>query len=539
MSYRKPLSLVLTFGLLLAVCGSSFSESLSQDQQTPAALPSSILEVMSKSRYADSTWSLLVQDLETGRVYHELNADVLSFTGSTRKLFSVGMALSELGPEHRRRTTVHRQGDINAGVLNGDLVLVTDGDLTFGGRRLGKDRLQFTDLDHNEANSLGSAILTPQDPLFALKQLAADVKAAGIQELSGEVVVDDRLFDTYRVPNGNLLITAMMLNENQIDVTLTPTQAGQSAALVYRPETAFFKVTSMVNTGVPGSEETVEFSGDRLASGLAGTGTVEGNLPSDYVAPITGLNSFVGTFRVEDPNAFARAAFIEALQAEGVAVKASASSGNPRKLLPPTFAWSEETEIAEHLSEPYSEIAQLILKVSLNQGANLSLTLFGLSQDERTLQGALLAERQALVEDFGLEKESFDFPSNGSGSPDSKASPRALVQFLVKMSQGPVAETYRKALPILGEDGSLAGSGVGLPGQGHVFAKTGTTVAPDDQGQLQLVAENYAGYIDTKSGRKVAYALMLNNAGPLDDIEVVVEVSQDLATISSILYESL
>ena len=36
------------------------------------------------------------------------------------------------------------------------------------------------------------------------------------------MVVDSRLFEPYRVPNGQLLITPTMLNENMVDVTVTP-----------------------------------------------------------------------------------------------------------------------------------------------------------------------------------------------------------------------------------------------------------------------------------------------------------------------------
>ena len=496
---------------------------------------------MAKPRYADATWSLLVTDVRTGLTFYQLNPDRLSFTGSTRKLFSVGMALNTLGVDRRQTTTVHRQGAVTgAGVLDGNLILVAGGDLVFGGRRIDANTIEVTDFDHNDANGLGTAILTPQDPLFALNQLAAEVKASGINSVSGEVAVDDRLFQSYRVPNGNLLITPMMLNENQIDVTVTPTQVGQAASLVYRPLTGFFEVVGQVMTTAAGSESTVEFSGDRLTSGVGGTGTVDGNIPIDYAAPLSSIADFVGTFRVEDPNPFARTAFIEALERNGVTVAANPVADNPSTILPSGFSYSDSTLVAGYDSAPFSETAKLILKVSLNQGANLSLSLFGLENEQHTVDGSLEAERQTLVEEFGIDPTQFDFPTNGSGSPDSQAAPRAIVKLLIGMTSTPVAAEYEAGLPILGVDGSLANTGVDLPGKGHVFAKTGTTLAPDSEGVLQLKAQNLAGYIETRSGRKVAYALMVNDAGPVDDIETDVGgVFQDEAEISSILYELL
>lgn len=80
-----------------------------------------------------------------------------------------------------------------------------------------------------------------------------------------------------------------------------------------------------------------------------------------------------------------------------------------------------------------------------------------------------------------------------------------------------------------------------LPAKGHVFAKTGTTIAPGDDGEtLQLKAQNLAGYIETKSGRLVAYALMVNDAGPVEAIEEdVAAVLTDEALISNVIYENL
>lgn len=534
---RIKLSLLALALYALASCGGA-STSTTAPQLDPA-IPVGIQAIMAKPRYAEATWSLLVTDLDSGESFYALNPDRLSFTGSTRKLFSVGLALNTLGPDFRTTTTVQRLGPVDpAGSLNGDLVLVAGGDLTFGGRRSSPDVIEFTNFDHNDANNLGTAILTPQDPLFGLDQLAAQVRSSGITAVTGEVAIDDRLFQPYRVPNGNLLVTPIMVNENQVDVTLTPTQTGQPAAFDYRPRTAAFTLTSTVVTNTP---ETVEFSNDRLVecAGVPGcSGTVQGDLPSGYVAPLSGIGSYVGTFRVEDPAAFARTAFIEALQRQGIAVQAPVVAANNSTLLPLDYPAS--AQVAAFRSAPYAQDARLILKVSLNLGANLALSLFGLSQGQRTIEGSLAVEREALVRDFGLDPSQFEFPTNGSGSPDSQASPRALVGFLVGMARTPVARTFQDALPVLGVDGSLATTGTTLPGRGHVFAKTGTTVGPGEDGTPQLVAQNLAGYIETRSGRRVAYALLVNNAGALEDFETDIgEVFQDEATISSLIYENL
>ena len=533
----KTLNGLVVLILVSSLVGCDSTNNDNPDQSGPLPIPDGIQQIMEKPRYADATWSLLVTDLETGETFYQLNPDLLSFTGSTRKIFSVGLALNALGADARQVTRVHRQGEMdNAGNLNGNLVLVAAGDLAFGGRRIGQDSLAFTQLDHNEANGLGAAVLTPQDPLFALDALAADIKASGVNAITGDIAVDDRLFEFYRVPNGQLLITPMMLNENQIDVSITPTQSGQAGNLSYRPETSFFSVVNQTMTSV---KETIKFSGDRHTYGVGDVGIVQGQIPIDYDAPIIGGNTYVGTYKAEDPNSFARSAFIDALVRNGVTVSANPVSPNPTGILPASFDYSASTLVASFESAPYSETAKLILKVSLNLGANTALSLFGLEQGVRTVDEALAAERRALIE-FGLDPESFDFPTNGSGSPDSRATPVALTQWLTELTKTPVAAAFKDGLPILGVDGSLEGAGENLPGKGHVFAKTGTTVLPTaDPKYLDLVAQNIAGYIETQSGRNVAFALILNDVGLIESVTEVVPVMQDQAAIASLIYESL
>jgi D-alanyl-D-alanine carboxypeptidase/D-alanyl-D-alanine-endopeptidase (penicillin-binding protein 4) len=394
--------------------------------------------------------------------------------------------------------------------------------------------VQYTNFDHNDANNLDTAILTSQDPLRGLNDLARQVRAAGIRSVSGDVVVDDRLFEAYRVPNGNLLVSPILVNENMIDVSVTPARPGQPARVDWRPKTPAFRVAASVATVAAGKPDAVTLSDKGLVNCIGSNGcagTVAGTIPAGYKAPLSGSTTFVRTFRIEDPPSFARIAFIQALQRAGVTVRAPLLQPNAReKLIGLTL--QPGNRIGEFVSPPYAEAAKLILKVSLNLGANLSLSLFGVDNDTRTIDGALAAERKTLV-GMGVAATEFAFPTNGSGSPDSQAAPRAVVQLLTAMAKGPNAAPYHAGLPILGVDGSLAGTGTKLPAKGHVFAKTGTTL--DATG---LKAQTLAGYIDAKSGRKLAFALFVNNAGPVKQLEDVAQVFADEATITNVIYGS-
>jgi D-alanyl-D-alanine carboxypeptidase len=498
-------------------------------------LPSAIRAIIDAPRYSGAIWGLRAIDLSSGATTTAYGPDSLFFTGSVRKLFSVGLALNALGVDYRFETPVYRLGELGAdGTLHGDLVLVASGDLTLGGRTTADGRIAFTNFDHTEANSLGSAILTETDPLSGLDSLARQVAQSGIKAIAGDVIIDDRLFDHFRVPNGNVLITPIIVNDNLIDVTILPAEAGQPAKVDWRPKTAAFTVSSEVKTVAAGEPMEIALE---VSPGEPKVGIVKGQIPVGYRPSLPGVATLVQTFSIADPTLFARTAFIEALERAGVSVTA-APGANPGEKLPPDSSYATSAEVARFTSPPYSEYAKLILKVSHNLGANLSLALFGLTKGARTVETELAAERNTLVTEYGLPPDGFDFPTNGSGSPDSRATPGAVTGLLAAMRKTKASEAYFDALPALGVDGSLATIGIDppnptiAPAVGRVFAKTGTTI-----GDGRLKAQVFAGYIQSRAGKMLAYVVYVNDVAPIGSIADVIKVFSDEGEISAILYD--
>ena len=54
--------------------------------------------------------------------------------------------------------------------------------------------------------------------------------------------------------------------------------------------------------------------------------------------------------------------------------------------------------------------------------------------------------------------------------------------------------------------------------------------------QLTLVANTLGGYIDTVSGKRVAFAVFVNNV-PIEGIEDVIESNDDLGEIGTKIFE--
>jgi len=525
---------LLAFGVVLTGCD--------KNNDGTDDIPEEILQIFEKPLYSEAVWSFRVIDEESGEVIYDLDSDKELIIASVRKLYSVGVSLNELGSDHIFVTPVHRQGDVDgAGVLNGDLILAAEGDMTMGGRRNPDGTMAIVNFDHNGANALGNAELTEPNPLAGYESLAKQVFDSGIKEITGEIIIDDRLFEPFEFRN-EYNVRPIFVNDDLVDVIMNPNEPGEPASVEQRPVTQAFEVESGLLTAGVGEEVDVLFSPEELdCIGEPNcTGSVTGELPIDFVPPFTNTFPYIQTFRINEPSNFARTVFIEELIKAGVAVSASVIGINPTGSLPPQDSYTEDTKVAELLSLPYSEYVKLILKVSYNIGADMALMLYGLTQGVTTLNSSIDAERKTLIEDFGINGNDFEF-IDGSGGGESLATGRANIKLLQDMAEKDVFQEYFDALPILGVDGSLLNvtdfeSDPTLAGaKGNVHAKTGTFILGAENG-LDLRARGLAGYIDTSSGNRLIFSLVVNDVGVLPGFPEISEVSQDGGRIAAIIW---
>ncbi len=72
-------------------------------------------------------------------------------------------------------------------------MLVASGDLSFGLREQRNGTLYYENLpkaDHSYADQLPGAVEPPGNPLAALNELAAKVRASGITRVNGNVIIE-------------------------------------------------------------------------------------------------------------------------------------------------------------------------------------------------------------------------------------------------------------------------------------------------------------------------------------------------------------
>jgi D-alanyl-D-alanine carboxypeptidase len=514
--------------LVTAACGSSH-------------IPPDIQAIFDKPLYKHSIWGLRVVDLDTGEVLIDLRPDYDFFIGSVRKVFSVGELMSAVGAAHTSVTPVHRQGEIGeGGVLHGDLILVASGDLTMGGRTNPDGSIAVSNLDHNEANALGNAILTAPNPLAGYINLAQQVAAAGIAQITGDVVIDDRLWVPFNFRQ-QFDVRPIFVNDDCVDLIINPALLGDSASIAWRPRSAALHVDSTLLMTAPGTQAIVELNPE-LPQCIGTPGcmaAITGQLPTDFVPPLTNAFPLIRTFRIVEPANYARTVFIEALEAAGVVVDADPVAENPVQLLPPKNSYTAATQVAELVSLTNADHAKLILKISYNIGADSSLVLYGLTQGVNNMTDALAAEREVLTTVHGIPGDEFFFV-DGSGGGLTTARNHAVTKWLEIMAAQPDFPSFFNALPILAVDGSLAlvtdfQSDPTLVGAtGHVRAKTGT-FAEGTAEQFILRGQAFGGYIDARSGRRLVYQLVVNEV-VLEDINDVLTVFQDEGTMSAVLW---
>lgn len=505
-----------------------------QDLAGTASVSSEIKAVFDGSRYKGAIWGLRVIDLETGQPLIDLEPRHKFLIGSVRKVFSVGELLNQIGPTHTFDTLIYRQGTISdTGILQGDLILVASGDLTMGGRTNPDGTVAFSNFDHNEANSLGNAELTSPDPLAGYAALAHQVAARGIKEITGDIVIDDRLFKPFNF-RGEFDLKPIFVNDDVVDLVVNPTN-GKLASVNHRPQSAALAVDNAVLMKPVGTDVNIDPGLPSCIGQPNCTVTLHGELPVDFVPPLTSRYPLIRTFRIVNPTSYARTVLIEKLRAAGVKVKARTVEPNPDRLLPAKNSYEPDARVAQLTGLPYSEDAKLINKVSYNIGADTSILLYGLTQGAGDMKSALAAEKKNLQTSYGISPAEYFF-IDGSGGGESTATNRAVTRFLADMYARPTFAQYFASFPILGVDGSLAtvtdfeSEKTLAPAKGQVHAKTGTFI----EGSL-IKGQAFAGYINAKSGRKLAYELVVNNV-PFKTINDVIHVFQDEGAISAILW---
>lgn len=480
--------------------------------------------VMSRPEYRHSRFGVEVYSPEQHKVLYAWNAQELFIPGSTTKILTVGTALELLGPDFRFHTRVYRTGPLENGTINGDLVLVAGGDPDLSGRIQPDGTMVFENEDHSY-DGFAAAKAVPGDPLMVIRELASKVASKGVKHIAGRVRVDVSLFpEGQRELGTRVVISPVVVNDNLVDVMVTPGREGDAPTLVMSPQTRYVTIRNQVKTIASGGPTELQWTNDTAGPDGTHAVTLTGTVPA-------GANPRLRAYRVPAPSRFAEVVLAEILESMGVQI-GGADMG-------PAHSYKPEAELADHVSPPLREEARITLKVSQNLHASMMPYILGVSG----------VNRQGDPQEIGFGRESemlrkagLDITgavqNDGAGGA-ALFTPDFMVQFLLHLSGQPFFPDFLKALPVLGRDGTLFDIQTDSPAAGHVFAKTGTYGSGNAlTGGGVIDGKGLAGFVDTRNGPRLIFAAYVNFV-PIAEMneESTRKVGQALGEIAAAAYD--
>jgi D-alanyl-D-alanine carboxypeptidase/D-alanyl-D-alanine-endopeptidase (penicillin-binding protein 4) len=112
-----------------------------------------------------------------------------------------------------------------------------------------------------------------------------------------------------------------------------------------------------------------------------------------------------------------------------------------------------------------------------------------------------------------------------------------MVRFLRAISQTSWGPAFGQGLASLGVDGDIATMQAGTPAAGKVRAKTGSRAAATPNGLQGIVtAVAMVGYVDTVSGRQLAFAILLRDL-PFSSFDDFMVARRDQGAIAAALQQ--
>jgi D-alanyl-D-alanine carboxypeptidase/D-alanyl-D-alanine-endopeptidase (penicillin-binding protein 4) len=432
-------------------------------------------------------WGLIVKDADSGEVLYTLNSGRYFMPASNAKLFTTAMALATLGPDYRIRTTIESAaGPDSSGHLQGDLVLVGRGDGNLSNRVV-----PFVE----RAERSGP-------PEKALADLVDQVVAAGVKEISGDIIADDSYFVSERYPPGwgiddavwsyGAAVSALAINDNFISVILRP-GAMVGAPLTYSaalwPE--IYEIRNDTVTTAAGTEPKLRLERDPDSQVFRLTGT----LPLD--APARELQ-----LAVTQPAESAAAILKQLLEAKGVRVAGHARARHGDRNAQPQNDPPVHV-LAEHKSPTLLEDVRLTNKLSINLHAELLLRVTAREKASATSMDDALAFATDFRQSIGISPDDAQLTDGSGLSRGDLVTPQSVVQLLAYAVRQPWGADFVATLPVAGQDGTLENRMRGSAAAGQVHAKTG----------LVEHVNSLSGYSTSRRGAHLIFSIFGNNTG--------------------------
>ncbi len=408
--------------------------------------------------------SLLVSDLSSGAKLHQHRAEKVAIPASTMKLVTTATALEILGPTYRFTTTLETDGNIQNGILHGNLYIRGSGDPTLGSAKMGD--------------------------IHFLEKWVDAVKKAGIREIKGDIIADASIYDSEGI------------NPKWMWEDLGNYYAAGAYGISYKDNTYFLELKSgAVGTRPEILKVTPNIPELKFDNRLASTtirfdsayiyGAPNSNERTIYGAIPANRASFTIKGDIPNPGLVLARDFAWKLKSSGVAVSGSATD---------QVKTGNRNSIYTHQSPPLSEIIREINVTSNNHYTELLFRHLALQRSKVATTNHAIR----VVQDFwrlkGLPINELKMHDGSGLSPMNAVSAQFFVNLLQYMSRSVHGHHFQASLPTAGSNGTVRNFLRGSALSGKVLLKSGSI------GGVRA----YAGYINS-GGKRYAFAMIVNH----------------------------
>ncbi len=453
----------LFLGLSVAV-NSVHSQSGSQD---------AVNKFIAYPEFANASIGIYAVDVTSRKVIMDYGSERLLAPASTTKLFSTAYALDNLGGDYRPVTSLFYNGTISDSILTGDIWIIGGGDM-----------------------SLGSKFFDPGDRAGFLNEWGNALLAAGIRQVNGNIYADGSDYGYEGVPDdwlwgdiGNYYgahFSGAMVYDNLIEYHFRTAPAGKLTELIYT---------------VP-RVDSLKFTNNIVSSVKAGDNSYIFGAPYSYIREGRGtLPQNTGDFMVKGslPNPELQLAldFSRKLSEMGISHQGKAACTREYPLRRPVSTWKK---ILDHRGKTVKEIAVVTNYESINVFAE------GLMRLASFVKSGKGGHDDASTNMLGYWKEKLNakalYLNDGSGLSRTNAiTARTMCDLLVYMNNSGSKADFYETLPVAGISGTLKSVARNQAAHGRIHAKSGT----------MRRTKSYAGYAETSSGKRIAFAFIVNN----------------------------
>jgi len=425
----------------------------------------------------NSSVSFIAFDLEKEEIVAKFNENQSLTSASVAKLFSSATAFELLGSNYITQTRIYYDGFIDKdSILNGNLWIRGGGDVSLGSKYFNSTNSEFNFLN-NWVDS---------------------IKSKGINKINGAIISDGSEFGYDGAPDGwswgdignyyGATASGINVFDNQILLYFKMGKAGSLSQITeIFPAVPNLQMRNEVYAAIVNGDNSyiygAPYSLDRLA---------KGRLPQF-------TERFVVKGSMPDPEFQLAHEFTSILIKNGVYVDQKPKAYRLIDIELPN-AYQNLNLLFSQPSKSVKEIAFWTNFKSVNLFAEGLLNQLGYS---KTGNGSTESSLKVL-EEFWTNKIDISgmILKDGSGlSRNNAISANHFCNLLTYMYKSTNFNDFKETLPVAGKSGTISSLCKGQIGEGRIFAKSGTISK----------VKAYAGYVYSKSGKKLAFSISVNN----------------------------